>query len=185
MVGNTKDWPQIRAMLRDEIIHLPQKAGSVRTLGPVDTDTLSASLKFYLDRALEGVKQQGLRRAGDFEGIGDLRNQNNKTEFTVWQPGTELLQSVAQSIGVRNSGRVRMLTILPMTTYSLHYDFDLWRIHIPLITNPDAFVFVDGKMWHLPTGSAYLVKVEHHHLALNAGSENRVHLVFDRCDNLA
>ena len=172
-------------MLRNEIIHLPQKTGSVRTLGPVDTDALSASLKFYLDRALEGVKQQGLRRAGDFEGIGDLRNRPDKKEFIDWQFGTELLQSVAHLLGIRNSGRVRMLTMKPMTTYSLHYDFDLWRVHIPLITNPDAFVFVDGKMWHLPAGGAYLVKVEHHHLALNAGTENRVHIVFDRCDNLA
>jgi hypothetical protein len=172
-------------MTRDEIVHAPKLAGSVRILGPVDTDAVSASLKSYVDRALEGVKQQGLRWAGDVEGIGDLRNRPDKIEFTVWQPGTELLHSVAQSIGVRNSGRVRMLTMRPMTTYSLHYDFDLWRVHIPLITNPDAFIFVDGKMWHLPTGSAYLVKVEHHHLALNAGTENRVHIVFDRCDNLA
>jgi hypothetical protein len=172
-------------MTRDEIVHAPKLAGSVRTLGPVDTDAVSASLKSYVDRALEGVKQQGLRWAGDFEGIGDLRNRPDKKEFIDWQAGTELLQSVAHSLGIRNSGRVRMLTMRPMTTYSLHYDFDLWRVHIPLITNPDAFIFVDGKMWHLPTGSAYLVKVEHHHLALNAGSENRVHLVFDRCDNLA
>jgi hypothetical protein len=171
-------------MTRDEIVHAPKLAGSVRILGPVDTNALSASLKFYLDRALEGVKQQGLRWAGDVEGIGDLRNRPDKKEFIDWQSGTELLQSVAHSLGIRNSGRVRMLTMRPMTTYSLHYDFDLWRVHIPLITNPDAFIFVDGKMWHLPTGSAYLVKVEHHHLALNAGSENRVHLVFDRCDNL-
>jgi len=172
-------------MTRDEIVHAPGQSGSVRILATVDTDAVSASLKSYVDRALNGVKQQGLRWAGDFEGVGDLRNQNNKKEFVDWQPGTELLQSIAKSLGIRSPGRVRMLTMLPMTTYSLHYDFDLWRVHIPLITNPDAFIFVDGKMWHLPRGYAYLVKVEHLHLALNAGSENRVHVVFDRCDNLA
>jgi hypothetical protein len=58
-------------------------------------------------------------------------------------------------------------------------------VHIPLITNNESFVFVDGKMWHLPLGNAYLVKVKHHHLAVNAGMENRIHIVFDYCDNLA
>jgi hypothetical protein len=172
-------------MTRDEIIHSPQTTGSVRVLGPVDVDALLISLKSYIDLACQGVKQQGLRWAGDFEGVGDLRNQSNKKEFVDWRPGTEILQTISKSLGIRDSGRVRMLTMTPMSTYSLHYDFDRWRTHIPLITNPDAFVFVDGKMWHLPVGHAYLVKVEHYHLALNAGAENRVHVVFDRCDNLA
>jgi len=73
-------------MTRDEIIHAPELAGSVRILGPVDTDALSASLKFYLDRALEGVKQQGLRWAGDFEGIGDLRNHLIKKNLSIGSP---------------------------------------------------------------------------------------------------
>ena len=96
-----------------------------------------------------------------------------------------MLQTVAKSFNIRDAGRVRMLTMLPRTTYSLHYDLDLWRVHIPLVTNPDAFMFVDGKMWHMPVGNAYLVKVEHHHLAVNAGSENRIHILFDYCGNLA
>mgnify|MGYP000850208782 CR=1 FL=1 len=89
--------------------------------------------------------------------------------------GTSTLQSIATSLKIRDVGRVRMLMMAPKTTYSLHHDPDLWRVHIPLITNPDAFMFVDGKMWHLAVGKAYLVKVKHHHLAVNAGNENRIH----------
>lgn len=178
-------------MTRDEMIYTPQATGSVRVLGPVDVDALCKSLSNFIQVAHEGVKQQGLRWAGDFEGVSDLRyseanpNKIGEKDFVNWIEGTEVLQTVAKSFNIRDAGRVRMLTMLPRTTYSLHYDLDLWRVHIPLVTNPDAFMFVDGKMWHMPVGNAYLVKVEHHHLAVNAGSENRIHIVFDYCGNLA
>jgi hypothetical protein len=178
-------------MKREEMIHPPQSTGSVRTLGPVDIEALNQSLQPFIDVAHTGVTQQGLRWAGDFEGVSDLRYSHanpkkiGERDFKDWIAGTEYLQTVAKSLHIRDMGRVRMLTMKPRTTYSLHYDADLWRVHIPLITNIDAFLFVDGKMWHLPIGNAYLVKVEHHHLALNAGMEDRIHVVFDYCGNLA
>lgn len=177
-------------MTRDEMIHEPQSIGSVRVLGPVDIEALKESMQTFLDRAWAGVMQQGLRWAEDFEGVSDLRYSTNpkklgEKDFKDWITGTEVLQSIAKSFNIRDVGRVRVLTMKPKTTYSLHHDPDLWRVHIPLITNPDAFMFVDGKMWHLPAGNAYLVKVKHHHLAINAGNEDRIHIVFDYCENLA
>ena len=178
-------------MIRDEMIHLPQPNGSVRTLGLVDVNVLTLSLQPFIDIAQTGITQQGLRWAGDFEGVSDLRYSEanprkiGEEDFKDWIVGTEVLQSIANSFNIRDVGRVRMLMMKPRSTYSLHYDLDLWRVHIPLVTNPDAFMFVDGKMWHMPLGNAYLVKVEHHHLAVNAGNENRIHIVFDYCGNLA
>jgi hypothetical protein len=177
-------------MKREEMIYAPESTGSVRVLGPVDLPELSNSLTPFILNALNGATQQGLRWAGDFEGISDLRYSTNpnkigEEDFKDWIVGTDYLQTIAKSFNIRDVGRVRMLMMKPRSTYSLHHDPDLWRVHIPLITNPDAFIFVDGKMWHLPVGNAYLVKVEHHHLALNAGNENRIHIVFDYCDNLA
>lgn len=178
-------------MKREEMIHTPTDTGPVRVLGPVDVETLKESLQVFIDKAQSGIRQQGLRWAGDFEGVSDLRYSDanakrllNK-DFVNWIPGTERLQEVATSFGVREMGRVRMLMMPPRSTYSLHHDGDLWRVHIPLITNPEAFVFVHGKMWHMPVGFAYLMQVEYHHLALNAGMENRIHIVFDYCSNLA
>jgi hypothetical protein len=159
-------------------------------LKKIDHQSLCHSLAHFIDLAHTGVTQQGLRWAGDFEGISDLRyadaNPKKITEqdFKNWIPGTELLQEISRSLNIRDAGRVRLLAMKPRTSYSLHYDPDAWRVHIPLITNPDAFVFVDGKMWHLPVGNAYLVKVLDHHLALNAGTEIRMHVVFDYCANL-
>jgi hypothetical protein len=178
-------------MTRDEIIHVPQSTGPVRVLGPVNLPELSNSLAPFVIKALNGTTQQGLRWAGDFEGVSDLRYSEanprkiGEEDFKDWIPGTETLQEVAKTYGIRDIGRVRMLTMKPKSTYSLHHDPDLWRVHIPLITNSDSFMFVDGKMWHLPVGFAYLVQVEYHHLAVNAGDENRIHVVFDWCDNLA
>ena len=178
-------------MKREEMIYTPQVDGTVRVLGPVDVELLKSSLQKFIDIAQTGVTQQGLRWAGDFEGISDLRYSDanpkkiGELDFVDWITGTEYLQSVAKSFNIRDVGRVRMLMMKPRSTYSLHYDADLWRVHIPLITNPDAFVFVHGKMWHMPVGNAYLMRVEHHHLALNAGMENRIHIVFDYCGNLA
>jgi hypothetical protein len=178
-------------MTREEVIHLPTTVGSVRIIGCVDHEELIKSLKKFIDIAESGVTQQGLRWAGSFEGVSDLRysaanpKQFKEQDFKDWAPGTEVLCNISKSLNIRDEGRVRMLMMKPRTTYSLHHDPDAWRVHIPLVTNPDAFVFVDGKMWHLPVGHAYLVKVIDHHLAINAGTENRIHVVFDYCANLA
>jgi hypothetical protein len=178
-------------MKREEMIHSPELTGSVRLLGSIDIESLKISLQSFIDIAQTGVTQQGLRWAGDFEGVSDLRYNDanpkklSESDFVDWVKGTEFLQSIAKSFNIRDAGRVRILMMKPRSTYSLHHDPDLWRVHIPLVTNPDAFMFVDGKMWHLPLGNAYLVKVEHHHLAVNAGMENRIHVVFDYCGNLA
>lgn len=173
------------------MIQTPSSDGPVRILGTVDADLLIDSLGIFIEKAKSGVKQQGLRWAGDFEGISDLRyNDANPTKikeenFINWQPGTEILKNVSKLLGIRDEGRVRMLTMLPKTTYSFHFDPDRWRVHIPLVTNENAFIVVAGKLWHLKKGYAYLVKVQDYHLALNAGDENRIHIVFDWCWYLA
>lgn len=177
-------------MKREEMIYSPQIDGPVRLLGPVDVEQLKQSLQPFIEKALAGTTQQGLRWAEDFEGVSDLRYSTNpkkigEEDFKDWIVGTEYLQTVAKSFNIRDVGRVRMLMMKPRSTYSLHHDPDLWRVHIPLITNPDSFMFVHGKMWHMETGFAYLMRVEHHHLAVNAGNDNRIHIVFDYCENLA
>jgi hypothetical protein len=172
------------------MIHQPGETGPVRILGPVDVTELIESLRPFMDKALGNTKQQGLRVAGDFHGLADLRYESNtrrlgQADFTDWVPGTEYLQLVAKSFNIPETGRVRMLMMFPKSTYSFHHDPDAWRVHIPLITNSDSFMIVHGKMWHMPVGHAYLMQVQHHHLALNAGDENRIHVVFDNCRTLA
>lgn len=64
-------------------------------------------------------------------------------------------------------------------------DKETWRLHIPIITNPSAFFewkLADGRIEsvHLPAdGSAWLVRVDVTHWAVNRSSEpsERVHLL--------
>lgn len=177
-------------MTRDEMINHPDTTGPVRVLGPVDVDKLIESLEPFVDTARGNTKQQGLRVAGDYQGLTDLRYEANakrvgQADFNDWVEGTEYLQQVAKSFNIPDTGRVRMLMMFPRSTYSFHHDPDSWRVHIPLITNPDSFMVVHGKLWHMPVGNAYLMQVQHHHLALNAGETNRIHIVFDNCRTLA
>lgn len=178
-------------MTRDEMILHPQETGPVRVLGPVDVESLVESLKDYITKQISDREQIPLRRPDDWDGTGELRDSGRPLNlellmsFKNWVPGTELLQKVATDFGVKEYGRVRMLILGPRTNYSFHHDPDAWRLHIPLITNENAFMIVHGKLWHLPVGNAYLVKVKDHHCAMNAGNEDRIHIVFDWCDNLA
>jgi len=149
----------------------------------VDTQSLTNSLNVFIEKMNVDKKQIGLRYAFDYEGIGHLLNKANNPngytdpDFQRWIEGTELLQKVASDVGIAYRGRVRLLLLLPNTCYSMHSDPDLYRTHIPLITNEHSFMVIDGVTWHLPLGYAYLVKVGKPHTAINAGSTNRIHIV--------
>lgn len=163
-------------------------SNEVRTLESVNTEKIIESLQSYISKLSTQHRQVGLRCAEDFEGIGDLRYQENnptgytQEDFKFWQPETEYIQEVAQKIGIGPVGRVRLLLIGPQSCYSFHCDPHKYRVHIPLITNPGAFMIVWGKIWHLPLGYSYRVRVSEEHSAVNTGNTNRVHLVFDYCD---
>ena len=52
------------------------------------------------------------------------------------------------------------------------------RLHIPILTNPDAWMEIDGRRYHLPAdGSGYLVNTSRMHRIGNDGTTNRTHLV--------
>ena len=72
--------------------------------------------------------------------------------------------------------RARLMWISPMTCYSIHKDTTP-RIHIPMITNSECyFVFKQGFISHLPTGSVYLVDTTKLHTFMNCSTEPRLHL---------
>ena len=73
--------------------------------------------------------------------------------------------------------RARLMWISPMTCYSIHKDTTP-RIHIPMITNSECyFVFKQGFISHLPTGSVYLVDTTKLHTFMNCSTEPRLHLI--------
>lgn len=149
----------------------------------INVDKLIDSLKIFIDKMNTDKKQIGLRYANDYEGVGHLLDKTNNPngykdpDFQRWITGTEYLQEVANDVGIAYRGRVRLLLLSPNTCYSIHSDPDLYRTHIPLITNESSFMVINGICWHMPVGYAYLVNVSKKHTAINAGFTNRIHIV--------
>ena len=56
--------------------------------------------------------------------------------------------------------------------------FDMYRIHIPIITNAGAHLISESKSQHLNTGFAWTFNNQLDHGVVN-GDEERVHLIFD------
>jgi hypothetical protein len=73
--------------------------------------------------------------------------------------------------------KTRLMWIGPYACYSIHKD-DTPRIHVPIITNPECyFVFKQGVISHLPTGSVYWVDTTKFHTFMNCSDQYRLHLV--------
>ena len=78
----------------------------------------------------------------------------------------------------------RMLSIvIPGQRIAEHDDVqgEDWRVrvHVPLVTNPDAIMFFGSEGVHLDVGTAYLVNTEVPHSLHNLGSDPRIHFFFD------
>lgn len=57
------------------------------------------------------------------------------------------------------------------------------RLHVPLLTNPEACLEVEGEAEHIDAdGAAYFLRVNRLHRALNFGAEDRYHLIMDVLD---
>ena len=55
---------------------------------------------------------------------------------------------------------------------------DTYRIHIPIITNAEALILVQGRALHLAAGHAWSFDNQAHHAVVN-GAEARTHLLLD------
>lgn len=53
------------------------------------------------------------------------------------------------------------------------------RFHLPVVTNEEAELILDGEVYHLEEASIYFVNNGCIHSALNRGATERVHLVWD------
>jgi len=56
------------------------------------------------------------------------------------------------------------------------------KIHIPIITNADAFFFLENERYHFQEGIAYEVNNGKKHSVVNNGDSERIHLIFECLD---
>jgi hypothetical protein len=53
------------------------------------------------------------------------------------------------------------------------------RIHIPVITNPQVLMYLDGRPYHFSTGTAWYFDATARHSVENNSDQDRIHLVVD------
>jgi hypothetical protein len=127
------------------------------------------------------------REGGDnlFDGIGRIVDYKNilEKEFCNINDlfiGTDierLLNQLKQD-GLAY-GRVRIMSMPPGKTYSYHMDCET-RLHFALKTNDKCMLIVDDEVFRVPSDkNGYIVNTTLPHTAINASSENRIHLVID------
>lgn len=56
------------------------------------------------------------------------------------------------------------------------------KIHVPIVTNADAYFFVGQQRYHFEAGRAYEVNNATRHAAANGGRSDRIHLIFEYLD---
>ena len=76
-------------------------------------------------------------------------------------------------MGLRAGGEV------PQHVDSHYYWRTHWRIHIPVITNPQVLFSCGGETIHMEPGECWLFDSFRWHRVVNGGTEQRVHLVLD------
>lgn len=117
------------------------------------------------------------------DGEGNLLGRGAETDFTVFNREFEgtVFEDIYRTVPYR-LGRVRLMALPPRSCYSFHQDSEP-RLHIAIVTNPQAFLLLDAggnnlKRLHLPAdGRLWWVDTRKIHSAMNAGEELRVHLV--------
>lgn len=73
-------------------------------------------------------------------------------------------------------GRVRFMYSNPKTCLTWHID-NTPRVHFPIKTQEGCFMIIENEIKHLEVGKCYYTNTLKKHTAMNASTENRIHLV--------
>jgi len=104
-------------------------------------------------------------------------------DYTEWHPDInkdsyiiKLINEIENFVGLK-IGRVRLAWQPPNYGYTLHSDHEPMRLHIPIITNKDAWFINDKKIYHMDYGKLYHLITTGPHTATNYGALPRLHLI--------
>ena len=84
---------------------------------------------------------------------------------------------------------VRLLSLAPGGHIKPHkdqgcaYHDGIFRIHIPIVTNPDVHFTIENDKLHLDAGECWYIDFSLPHSIINAGNTPRVHLIIDGIRN--
>lgn len=69
--------------------------------------------------------------------------------------------------------------IKPHKDNALGYEDNCFRLHIPIVTNPDVEFILDGERLNMQEGECWYTNVNFTHSVANRGNIDRVHLIID------
>lgn len=73
--------------------------------------------------------------------------------------------------------------IKPHSDHCLGYEDGSFRLHIPIITNPDVEFILDGQRLIMSEGECWYIDANFEHSVANRGNQDRIHLVIDGLRN--
>ena len=121
----------------------------------------------------------------------DMERKGTKPEMvimvadTTWHNFGEVVKPVIDSLTPTECTAVNPMLSLIMPGYSIRPHVDeqppywCYRIHVPLITNPDAIFIADNENYYMTAGSAYKIDTRAVHQIINNGITPRIHLMWD------
>lgn len=95
------------------------------------------------------------------------------------------LEKVADFFGKKNIIGINYFNLDKDSSLHEHRDmngnllFGIVRIHIPIKTNPEAIMIIEGKDYHIPLNTAWALDTSGLHALSNGSLDNRIHLVID------
>lgn len=112
--------------------------------------------------------------------------------WSAWQDTlTPIMQAAAKPYGYAQPlfPKVMLARLAAGHSIDRHTDAaatnrQVHKIHVPLVTNPKAKMFIADEWFHLQDGRAYEVNNIVPHGVENAGDEDRVHFIFELYDGL-
>lgn len=112
--------------------------------------------------------------------IGIQHNQNNKI-FDLVKP---VIEQTGKKLGEYYCSRALIAKLPPGGEVGLHVDpgltFGLFHRYCWVIkTNPDAKMIVEDESKHFPLGEIWEINNKTFHGAVNKGTTERLHLIFD------
>jgi quercetin dioxygenase-like cupin family protein len=121
---------------------------------------------------------------------GDSRSINALPNEQLPAVETEVMEDCAYFREVLNDFRFEKTTarllcleagaeIKPHRDYCLGYEDGVFRLHIPVVTNPDVEFILAGERLIMDEGTCWYINANEEHSVANRGTENRIHLVID------
>ena len=126
--------------------------------------------KYEDQLALQKAPGSKLSGQGVLSDLDDV-TEDMFTEFIYDMPYTNSI------LKKHNVYRARLMKLKSRTNYTYHQDYTK-RFHIPLITNDKCFFVIDEKIIRYPAdGNYYIVDTTKLHTAINASTEDRIHII--------